>query len=208
MAEQYPASKHILDREKFGQRLRSVRQQNGWTLADFSNRSGVSITTISRAERGMLALGYDNLALLGRALGMDMATLFSEMGEVRRKSHSPVLTKSGEGIAYHSKAQEFVLLGTSAENKSMTPILGTVESRKFNGKTDFMRHEGEEFVYVLIGTIDVYFDTEEVFRLNQGDSLYYDSQIGHAYVNVGEGEAKILAVMHSGIKEAALHAEF
>jgi ribosome-binding protein aMBF1 (putative translation factor) len=47
-----------LDRTTFGNRLRTARKRFGWTLAQLAERSGVSITTISRAERGQLALGY------------------------------------------------------------------------------------------------------------------------------------------------------
>ena len=55
-----PHEPHTLDRETFGKRLRSARKQFGWTLVQLAERSGVSITTISRAERGQLALGYDD----------------------------------------------------------------------------------------------------------------------------------------------------
>ncbi|MEK7490946.1 MAG: helix-turn-helix transcriptional regulator, partial [Pseudomonadota bacterium] len=64
------ASAHVdpsrtLDRETFGKRLRGARKALGWTLAHLAELSGVSITTISRAERGQLALGYDNFAAIG-----------------------------------------------------------------------------------------------------------------------------------------------
>ena len=58
----------LLDRETFGRRLRDARKALGWTLQHLSEQSGVSVPTISRAERGQLALGYENLAALGRAL--------------------------------------------------------------------------------------------------------------------------------------------
>ena len=69
-----------LDRETFGKRLRSARKRFGWTLAETAERSGISITTISRAERGQLALSYEKFSALGRALRMDMGALFAEAG--------------------------------------------------------------------------------------------------------------------------------
>ncbi|MDB5733093.1 MAG: transcriptional regulator family [Variovorax sp.] len=74
------AEPYTLDRETFGKRLRTARKQLGWTLVQLAERSGVSITTISRAERGQLALGYENFAALGHALQMDMGWMFSESG--------------------------------------------------------------------------------------------------------------------------------
>ena len=57
---------NTLDRVTFGKRLRSARKQFGWTLARLAALSGVSITTISRAERGQLALSYEKFSALGR----------------------------------------------------------------------------------------------------------------------------------------------
>src|SRR5665811_1921086 len=54
----------LLDRLTFGHRIRAARKQLGWTLSVLSEASGVSITTISRAERGLLALGYENFSAL------------------------------------------------------------------------------------------------------------------------------------------------
>ena len=61
------AQLRTLDRETFGRRLRSARKRFGWTLAETAGRSGISITTISRAERGQLALSYEKFSALGRA---------------------------------------------------------------------------------------------------------------------------------------------
>ena len=67
----------LLDRETFGRRLRNARKALGWTLQQLSELSGVSVPTISRAERGQLALGYENFASLGHALKMDMNAMFA-----------------------------------------------------------------------------------------------------------------------------------
>jgi transcriptional regulator with XRE-family HTH domain len=188
---------HILDRETFGHRLKSARKQMKWTLAELAERSGVSITTISRAERGLLALGYDNLASLGKALNMDMSTMFSTMGKMHRPTHSPVLTKAGEGVVYYSPTMSYEFLGTASSNKSMTPLVATVYARAIDDNTQFVQHEGEEFVFVLSGVVEVHFDTGDVFRLQQGDSLYYESQIGHTLISVSKENAKIISVVNA-----------
>jgi len=69
-----------------------------------------------------------------------------------------------------------------------------VHARRINGPEDFVRHTGEEFAYVLSGEIDVYFDNGEVVRLARGDSLYFDSRLGHAYVSVSRQLAKIVGM--------------
>jgi uncharacterized cupin superfamily protein len=79
----------------------------------------------------------------------------------------------------------------------MSPIVGTVHARRVDGPDDFARHPGEEFVYVLSGSMDVHFDGGKVVRLARGDSLYFDSRIGHAYVSVGRQMAKVIGVVTS-----------
>ncbi|WP_298925083.1 XRE family transcriptional regulator [uncultured Ramlibacter sp.] len=192
-----PASGHTLDRVTFGRRLHAARKQLGWTLAELAERSGVSITTISRAERGQLALGYENFSGLARALKMDMGAMFAEAGVAATPFAGPVLTRAGQGVVYRGIAFSYEFLGTTAVGKQMHPVHGTVHSRAVSGPEDYARHPGEEFVYVLSGSIDVHFDTGQVVRLKRGDSLYFDSRIGHAYVSVSRHLAKVLGVITS-----------
>lgn len=186
-----------LDRTTFGRRLRAARKQLGWTLAELAERSGVSITTLSRAERGQLALGYENLSALARALQMDMSAMFSEAGMAARPFSGPVLTRAGQGVVYRGASFSYEFLGTTAAGKRMSPVVGTVHARSIQGPEDYARHPGEEFVYVLTGSIDVHFDTGEVVRLARGDSLYFDSRIGHAYVSVSRQLARVVGVLTS-----------
>lgn len=188
---------HTLDRETFGRRLRAARKKFGWTLAEVAEKSGISITTISRAERGQLALSYEKFSALGRALRMDMGTLFSEAGHAADVLQGPIVTRSGEGVQYRGLSFTYEFLATQVAGKQMSPILGTVHARTINGPEDFARHEGEEFVYVLSGAIDVHFETGEVVKLARGDSLYFDSRIGHAYISTSRQLARTIGATTS-----------
>lgn len=195
----HPRSKHeiephTLDRETFGKRLRTARKELGWTLARLSELSGVSIPTISRAERGQLALGYENFAALGRALRMDMNAMFAVEGVKPKMLDGPVVTRAGEGVVYRGLSFAYEFLGTSAAGKQMSPVVGTVHARRVNGPDDFARHAGEEFAFVLSGAIEVHFEEGDVVHLARGDSLYFDGRIGHAYVSVSRQLAKIVGV--------------
>ena len=186
-----------LDRVSFGKRLRATRQAQGLTLLEVAARSGVSITTISRAERGQLTLSYEKFSALGRALAMDMAAMFSPADARTSGLDRPVLTRAGAGVTYQGEAFSYEFLGTDVVGKQMSPILGLVHARRFNGPQDYVRHEGEEFAYVLAGAIEVYFESGEVMRLVRGDSLYFDSRIGHAYISVSRQLARIVGACTS-----------
>lgn len=193
-ANRHEAEPNTLDREAFGKRLRTARKAFGWTLAQLAELSGVSITTISRAERGQLALGYENFAALGRALQMDMNAMFAGEGVKPAQLDGPVVTRSGKGVVYRGLSFAYEFLGTAAAGKKMSPVVGTVHARRIHGPEDFARHDGEEFAYVLVGEMDVHFENGDVVHLARGDSIYFDSRIGHAYVSVSRQLAKIVGV--------------
>jgi transcriptional regulator with XRE-family HTH domain len=186
-----------LDREAFGQRLRATRRKYGWTLAEVSSRSGVSIPTISRAERGQLALSYEKFSALARALNIDMGALFAQGDGAPLELDKPVVTRAGRGVRYRGHSMVYEFLGTQASAKQMSPILATIHARSIHGPEDYARHEGEEFVYVLSGTIDVHFETGQVVKLAKGDSLYFDSRIGHAYVSTSRQLARTIGATTS-----------
>ena len=181
----------------FGKRLRAARKQFGWTLAEVAERSGVSITTISRAERGQLALSYEKFSALGRALHMDMGAMFAEAGAHTTTLDRPVVTRAGEGVTYRGLAFSYEFLGTQAVGKQMSPIIGTVHARSIQGPEDYARHAGEEFIYILSGAVDVHFEDGQVVKLARGDALYFDSRIGHAYVSTSQRLARTIGACTS-----------
>ncbi|GMV45237.1 MAG: transcriptional regulator [Pseudomonadota bacterium] len=184
------------DREAFGKRLRAVRKKAGLTLAEVARRSDVSITTISRAERGQLALSYEKFAALAHALNLDLGTLFAE-GRQPARLHGPVVTRAGQGAAYRGPAFTYEFLATQAAGKRMSPALGTVHARRIEGPDDFARHDGEEWIYVLAGSVAVHFEDGQVVRLGRGDSLYFDSRLGHAYISTSSRLARIIGATTS-----------
>ncbi|MDN4592271.1 XRE family transcriptional regulator [Xenophilus aerolatus] len=189
-----PTDDKTLDRVAFGKRLRTARKQFGWTLAQVAEQSGVSITTISRAERGQLALSYEKFSALGRTLRLDMGAMFAQAGTQTSRFDRPIVTRAGQGVTYRGLAISYQFLGTQAVGKQMSPIVATVHARQVGGAEDYARHDGEEFVYVLQGEVEVHFETNEVIRLGRGDMLYFDSRIAHAYITVSRRLARIIGV--------------
>ena len=122
---------------------------------------------------------------------MDIGALFSQPGP---HSAGPVVTRAGEGVVYRGLSLSYEFLAADVAAKPFTPVLGTVHARAFNGPQDFARHPGTEFVHVLSGEICVHFENGEQARLARGDSLYFDSRLGHAYVTVSRQLARIVGV--------------
>lgn len=181
------------ERALFGQRIRRLRGERSWTLADLSARSGLAISTISKAERGLIALTYDRLSQLANGLGCDMSAFFSDQGEGFAPG-SLAVARKGEFKRQETGNYVYDMLFSDLWDKSMRPMMGTLKARELHQFSDFVRHGGQEFLIVLEGAVTVHLDGREPVYLEQGDSIYFDSTIGHLYTSDGETDARILVV--------------
>ncbi len=180
----------------FGQRIRRLRGDRNWTLSDLAQRSGLAISTISKAERGLIALTYDRLSLLARGLGVDMSAFFSDTGEGFAPG-SFAIARKGEFKRQETKNYVYEMLFSDLWNKSMQPMMGTLKARELHQFDALLSHTGQEFLLVLDGQVTVHLDGRDPVTLAQGDSIYFDSMIGHVYASVGDKDARILVVCES-----------
>jgi mannose-6-phosphate isomerase-like protein (cupin superfamily) len=142
-------------------------------------------------------LSYEKFSALARALQMDLAAMFSEAGATSKQFGGPVVTRAGKGVIYRGEAFAYEFLTTQAIGKQMIPILATVYARKINGQEDFVRHPGEEFMYILSGKVEVHFEDGRTVKLGKGDTLYIDSRIGHAYMSTSRQPARTIGACTS-----------
>ncbi|MFZ2100537.1 MAG: XRE family transcriptional regulator [Oricola sp.] len=180
-------------RLEFGRRIRQLRRDKGWTLAELAQRAGLALSTISKAERGIIALTYDRLALLAKGLEVDMAAFFSAEG----KSFTPgsfAVARKGDFRRQETRNYVYEMLFPELWHKSMSPMMGTLKARDVMDFEEFVRHPGQEFLVVMEGSVTVHVEGREPVTLSQGDSIYFDSAIGHLYSSDGEKDARILVV--------------
>jgi len=180
-------------RIEFGRRLRALRREQNWTLDELSKRSGLAISTISKAERGIIALTYDRLALLANGLNVDMAAFFASKG----KTFAPgsfAIARKGEFRRQETPNYVYEMLFPELWNKSMSPMMGTLKARELVDFEDFVRHPGQEFLIVMEGAVTLHMQGRDAVTLHKGDSIYFDSAVGHLYASDGENDAHILVV--------------
>lgn len=181
-----------LDHKAVGARLRDVRKGRGLTLMQLSSLSGIAVSTISKAERGDIALTYDKFAALAHALQQDFDVLFGQRAPTATTPMAPSFTASGKQVIYDTPNYEYGMLANDLTGKRMVPMRAHVRSRKMEDFPDYIRHAGEEFVFLLSGGLELRFENGKSFTLRPGDSLYFDSAVGHVYLSVGEGDAEVL----------------
>lgn len=181
------------ERIELGRRVRKLRLDKGWKLADVAERSRLAASTISKAERGLIALRYDSMRQLAHAMDVDMAELISPQGEPFTPGSFAVAPK---GTFKRQQTPNYVyeMLFSEIHNKAMTPMFGTLRANELVDFEDFVRHPGQEFLLVLEGAVTVFVEGRPPVTLRQGDSIYFDSARGHLYAAAGAQDARILVV--------------
>jgi transcriptional regulator with XRE-family HTH domain len=182
--------------EAFGQRIKRLRQAASLTLQQLSNRSGLATSTISKVENNQISPTYENILRLADGLEVDVAALFvrdsSAMALGRRS-----ITRKGQGAGLQSPQYDYEMLCADLSQKKFIPLVTKVRAHSVTEFPKLVRHAGEEFVYVLEGDVAVHTDFYEPMTLAKGDACYFDSNMGHALVNAGDGDALVLWVCSS-----------
>ena len=187
-----------------GALLRSVRSREGWTLKEMSAKSGIPVSTLSKVEHDRLTLTYDKLYQLSQRLGMRMSELFAEPTKdatakvTARRSLGNVET----AVRVETPNYDYYYLCTELRRKRMIPVITRIRAKTPEQFGDLIHHEGEEFVFVLKGAIVVSTEFYDPVTLTEGQSIYIDSSMGHAYLAAdGCDEAEVLGIMASADEE-------
>src|ERR1700735_1450000 len=182
-----------------GSLLRSLRARNGWTLSQMSERTSIPVSTLSKVEHDRLTLSYDKLVQLSQRLEIRVSELFADPTEAEpalAARRSIGLTE--DAVRVNTKNYDYYYLCPELRKKRMIPILTRIRAKSAQEFGDLVRHSGEEYIYVLKGGIKVLTEFYDPVNLGVGESIYLDSNMGHAYVTAeGCDEATVLAMCSS-----------
>jgi transcriptional regulator with XRE-family HTH domain len=189
--------KHEVRNLHIGKKIRDLRKKGSLVLQDLSNRTGLSKALLSQIEKEVVSPPIATLLKISRALQVNIGFFFQDGdGEEKvvlvRKDESKVLDSryfGREESGYYYEA-----LAYKKSKKYMEPFLVEFKKKKPE-KLSYFSHEGEEFIYLLEGTLE--FRTESTqYVLYPGDSLYFESSIPHAYRALEKKNAKALTVVY------------
>lgn len=180
-----------------GPTLKALRISKGWSLAELSRRTGMPISSLSKVENDKMELTLDRLMRISAALEADIPGLFTPPSSQYAKAEASgrrSLTRAGEGKIVDSPIGRYQFLAYDMLNKGSLPLIIDITARSLEEFGEFNRHPGEELVLVLEGELDLYTSMYLPMNLKKGDSLYFDSTMGHAYVAVGEGPCRVFSI--------------
>lgn len=176
-----------------GQRVRDLRKARGWTLEQAAGQAGLARSTLSKIENGQMSPTYEALKKLAEGLVISIPQLFTPAARAEVNGRMAV-TKSGEGQGHLTTTYEHELLAGALTRKQMLPYRARIRARRMEDFDGWVRHEGEEFLYVLTGIARLYTEFYEPVELRRGDSAYYDAAMGHNVVSVSPEDATVLWV--------------
>lgn len=175
--------------------LRATRTARGLTLRALAAKTGMPYSTLSKLENGKTALTYDKLMRLAQGLEVDVADLVAaptvaDAPALGRRS----ITRAGQSLGADSERHAHWFPAADMLGKLMVPTLTDVTARSVEDVGGLLRHSGEEYLYVLEGSMALHSDLYAPLFLDTGDSVYFDSGMAHAYVCTSEAPCRVLSV--------------
>jgi len=186
------------DEQTFGQRLKARRKARSLTLTELALRSSVSASTISKIENGGVSPTYDVILKLAEGLAIPVGEMFGETiidtNEDPRPSGWQVVGRPDDYDLLDTENYEHRYLCSSLKTKRLLPVLVKLKAGSIAEFGELVRHDGEEFIFVLQGKVELHSEFYATVVLNVGDYAYLDSTMGHAYVSGSDEDAEILCI--------------
>ncbi|WP_305513017.1 MULTISPECIES: cupin domain-containing protein [unclassified Methanobrevibacter] len=185
--------------EDFAQKIKDIRTRQDMSIDELAETSGVKLEVLQAMEEGEVIPSLTPLTKMARALGVRLGTFLDDTPEL-----GPVITRGGktENSLFFSGREdvtnatnlEFHSLGAGKIDRNIDPFLIDIEYEE--GEKELSSHEGEEFIYVLEGEIEVIYG-KDTFTIGEGDTIFYDSVVPHHLHASDKNKAKILAVLYT-----------
>ena len=183
-----------------GAKIKGIRESKNLTIEEISERSGLSVEQITSIETDQNLPSLGPLIKIARALGVRLGTFMDDNDAL-----GPVVTRAADrecdssisfsnGATDARKHMEYHPLAQQKAGRHMEPFIidiNPADSLEYK----LSAHEGEEFIYVMEGEIELEYGKEK-YELKQGDSIYYDSIVKHHLHGALGKSAKILALVY------------
>ncbi len=174
---------HTVEGLKIGVKTRELREKRRYTLRDMATKTEIDRTVLEEIESGEVIPPVATLIKLAQSLGVSMAYFFEELSGEARIS----VTRAGERVRierrphHHQGEVDYIYesLETQKPNKHMEPLFVEFQPMETEEMV-FVNHPGEEFLYILDGTLEFRTD-DRIEILHPGDSLYFESEINHSF---------------------------
>ncbi len=189
----------MAEEKKLGKKIQQIRTLQNISREELAERCGLQDELVQRIEEDGLVPSLSPLIKIARALGVRLGTFLDDSDHL-----GPLLTRAGEsgkGARFTSTENgtrehlNFFSLAADKAGRSMEPFIVEIEPKE---QSDYMlsSHEGEEFIYVLEGEIEINYG-KELYHLSKGDSIYIDSVVMHNVHGANKEKARVLVILYT-----------
>ncbi|MFS2225373.1 helix-turn-helix domain-containing protein [Pantoea sp. B65] len=189
----------LTSEKDFGLRIKAIRMTRDLTLEQVAEMSTVSISTLSKIEKGQVSASFDTIAKIAGAFDYSLAELFA--GELPGQSAPPLtvqgrrtFTLGGKGLMFANPWFRYEVHASELLVKGMIPVIMSIVTREVPPPDAWSQHEGEEFIYVLEGKVTLHTRLYAPLTLVAGDSAYIDSTMAHTFVAESETPVRLLSI--------------
>ncbi len=168
-----------------------------------SEKVGIPLSTLAKVEANTLSMTYDKLQQFASRLGMTMTALLAQAEAPATGAAAKIVTArrslsgNANSIQVATPNYDYEYLCADLREKRMVPIIARIRAHDIMQFGQLVQHQGEEFIFVLEGTIEVHMQYYTPVVLPAGRGIYLDSTTGHAYVAKDCESALVLAVCSS-----------
>ena len=180
--------------QHIGRTLAELRQSRGWTLKTLSEATGVSVPVLSKIENNQTGISFETAMKIMGSLSLTLDELTGTRRTPAPATGRRAVNPAGSALRIPSINRNYELFATELRQKRMVPMITTVDVRRIEDWGPLSRHDGEEWMYVLSGSIALHTEFYAPLVMKAGDSVYIDSGMGHAMVALDEAQARVLSV--------------
>ena len=182
-----------------GKLVTQMREEKSLTKEELSKKCSITVEKLNEIESGKITPSVAIMIRISRALGSRLGTLLDgheNCGAVVTRAKQAVKNENPVGSTdTHGENKTFASLAVGKNDRHMEPFIIDLANNP-DVENKYAEHEGEEFLYILDGTVEVAMGSE-VYKLERGDSIYYDSIVPHKISCVCPVSAKILSVVYT-----------
>jgi quercetin dioxygenase-like cupin family protein len=173
---------------ELGSRLRSLRRERGYSLAQVAKGTNISKSFVTLVEGGKSDITITRLMRLTQFYGVHIADVLPE-----NVTTDEIVVRKGEGQHVYSPAEKIdVHLLSKYRDRALSPIVASFAP---HGESELSSHEGEEFLYVLSGQFELQLGDDEPIVIEEGDSAHFPATRPHTYKNSGDTEGRMLSIV-------------
>ena len=183
-----------------GAKIRGLRETKNLSIEEIAERSGLTVEQIESIETDQNLPSLGPLIKIARALGVRLGTFMDDNDDL-----GPIVTRAADrekdsSISFSNDAtdarkhMEYHPLAQQKAGRHMEPFVIDINPED-SPESQLSAHEGEEFIYVMQGEVEIVYG-KETYKLGEGDSIFYDSIVKHHVHGAPGKSAKILAVVY------------